>query len=124
MTQHTLSDLQVTFLAKALAEVSGRRLTGSPDDLRKQLAALIGASAEPPRKPPPASVSPDEVVLATDDRLAYSVAAFANAIGASEATVRRAIYDNYLIPSYLGSKPLIMREEGLRWLRSLPAERI
>lgn len=60
------------------------------------------------------------------DKLAYSLQNFAQAVDLSDEAIRQAIEDGELVPSYAGrkkSKPLIMREEGLRWLRSLPAER-
>ncbi|WIE69215.1 hypothetical protein [Curtobacterium sp. MCLR17_054] len=59
------------------------------------------------------------------DRLAYSIPNFANAVDLSVDTIRKAIDNGDLIPSYptkAGRKPIIMQEEGLRWLRSLPQE--
>lgn len=61
-----------------------------------------------------------EVVL---DKLAYSIPNFAQAVDLSIQQVRNHIAAGELVPSYSGAKPLIMREEGERWLRSLPAER-
>ena len=57
------------------------------------------------------------------DRLAYSIKNLATAIDLSDETLRKAIIAGELVPSYAGSKPLILREEAERWLRSLPAER-
>jgi hypothetical protein len=57
------------------------------------------------------------------DRLAYSIPNFATAVGLSDDTIRKAIDSGDLIPSLptrAGRKPIITREEGLRWLRSLP----
>ncbi|MFJ3319379.1 hypothetical protein [Curtobacterium sp. NPDC086286] len=57
------------------------------------------------------------------DRLAYSIPNFATAVDLSVDTIRKAIDSGDLIPSLptrAGRKPIITREEGLRWLRSLP----
>lgn len=62
----------------------------------------------------------DAVVL---DKLAYSIPNFASCVDLSIQQVRNHIAAGELVPSYSGAKPLIMREEGLRFLRSLPAER-
>ncbi|MCT9620735.1 hypothetical protein [Curtobacterium sp. C2H10] len=59
------------------------------------------------------------------DRLAYSIPNFATAVDLSVDTIRKAIDSGDLIPAYptkAGRKPIITREEGLRWLRSLPQE--
>lgn len=58
------------------------------------------------------------------EQLAYSIPNFAKAVDLSVTTVREAIRRSELIPSYPAKmKPLITREEGIRWLRSLPTER-
>lgn len=57
------------------------------------------------------------------DRLAYSIKNLAKAIDLSDETIRQAIKAGELTPAYVGTKPLIMREEAERWLRSLPTER-
>lgn len=57
------------------------------------------------------------------DKLAYSLDEFATAVSLSKEFIRLQIAADKLVPSYAGTKPLIMREEGERWLRSLPAER-
>jgi len=57
------------------------------------------------------------------DKLAYSLDEFADAVSLSKEFIRQQIAAGLLTPSYAGTKPLIMREEGERWLRSLPAER-
>lgn len=57
------------------------------------------------------------------DKLAYSIPNFAAAVDLSVEKVRQHIERGELVPSYVDSKPLIMREEGERWLRSRPAER-
>ncbi|WP_058629193.1 hypothetical protein [Microbacterium testaceum] len=56
------------------------------------------------------------------DRIAYSLDSFAEAVDLSKEAIRQEIKANRLTPSFFGGKPLIMREEGERWLRSLPAE--
>jgi hypothetical protein len=57
-------------------------------------------------------------------KLAYSIPNFAKAVDLSETTVKLAITRGELIPSYPAKmKPIITREEGLRWLRSLRNER-
>jgi hypothetical protein len=57
-------------------------------------------------------------------KLAYSIPNFAKAVDLSVTTIREAIDRSELIPSYPAKmKPIITREEGLRWLRSLRNER-
>lgn len=57
------------------------------------------------------------------DRLSYTVQEFATATGLGVTTIRDAIKAGHIIPSYAGSKPLITKREGERWLESLPAEK-
>lgn len=57
------------------------------------------------------------------DKLAYSMDEFASAVSLSKEFIRQQIVADKLTPSYAGAKPLITREEGERWLRSLPPER-
>lgn len=57
------------------------------------------------------------------DQLAYSLPSFAKAVDLSVDKIRQHIDRGELLPAYVDSKPLITREEGLRWLRSRPAER-
>jgi len=57
------------------------------------------------------------------NQLAYSLPNFAKAVDVSLQHIRNQIAEGYLVPSYTGAKPLITREEGERWLRSLPPER-
>lgn len=45
------------------------------------------------------------------------------AVDLSVEKVRQHITRGELVPSYVDSKPLIMREEGERWLRARPAEK-
>jgi hypothetical protein len=64
-----------------------------------------------------------DAVQLEDGRLAYSIAEFAAAVGLSSQTIRNLVRDNYLTvvyPTASRSKALITREEGLRWLASLP----
>lgn len=56
-------------------------------------------------------------------KLAYSITEFADSTSLSETTIREAINQGNLIPSYPNSKPIITAEEGRRWLDSLPAEK-
>lgn len=65
-------------------------------------------------------MSTDTIVL---EKLAYSIPNFAKAVDMSVEAIRQQIEEGYLIRSYVKSKPLILREEGERWLRSLPSER-
>lgn len=57
------------------------------------------------------------------DKLAYSIPNFAKAVDLSVEKVRQHLVSGELVASYVDSKPLIMREEGERWLRARPAER-
>jgi len=62
----------------------------------------------------------------TLDKLAYSIPNFANAVDLSVDTIRKAIDNGDLIPSYptkAGRKPIITKPEGERWLAALPSER-
>lgn len=62
----------------------------------------------------------------TLDKLAYSIPNFASAVDLSVDTIRKAIDNGDLIPSYptkAGRKPIIDRREGERWLENLPSER-
>jgi hypothetical protein len=58
----------------------------------------------------------------TLSKLAYSLDEFAEAVSLSKAQLRKHIDAGDLVPSYSGSKPLITRAEGERWLATLPAE--
>ena len=59
----------------------------------------------------------------TLDKLAYSLDEFAEAVSLSKEFIRQQIAAEQLVPSYAGAKPLIRKDEGLRWLATLPAER-
>lgn len=57
------------------------------------------------------------------DSLSYSYPHFAEAVDVSVEKVRQHIERGELVPTYIDSKPVIMREEGLRWLRARPTEK-
>lgn len=54
------------------------------------------------------------------ERLAYSIPSFAAACDLSVDTIRKHIADGNLVVGYSGTKPIIEREEGIRFLRALP----
>jgi len=59
-------------------------------------------------------------------QLAYSIPNFAKSMDVSVDTIRKAIDNGDLIPSYptkAGRKPVIDLDEGKRWLKALPSER-
>jgi hypothetical protein len=56
-------------------------------------------------------------------KLAYSLAEAELATGLGRTSIREAIRENKLIPSYVNSKPIILATELQRWLESLPTER-
>ncbi len=64
-----------------------------------------------------------EQMTVTFDRPAYTVKEWAQACGLGETTIRDHIEAHNLVPSYPNSKAIITLEEGLRWLRTLPAEK-
>ncbi|QYG12887.1 hypothetical protein [Microbacterium sp. PAMC22086] len=55
-------------------------------------------------------------------RLALPLPDAATAAGYSLETIRKAIRENELVPSYANSKPVVMVDELSRWPRSLPDE--
>lgn len=57
------------------------------------------------------------------DKLSYSVEGLAEATQLSKDSISKAIKNNALVASYYGVKPLILRDEAIRWLKSLPNER-
>lgn len=57
------------------------------------------------------------------ETLAYTLPQFAAATGVSLSSIKIAIKEGALIPSYLKTKPLIAKSEGKRWIEALPAER-
>jgi len=64
-----------------------------------------------------------DAVRLDDGRLAFSIAGFAAAVGLSTQTIRNLVRAHYLTvvyPTPSRSKALITRDEGLRWLASLP----
>lgn len=61
--------------------------------------------------------------LEQSDRLSYSIPNFAKAVDVSVEKVRQHIERGNLVKTYIDTKPVIRREEGLRWLRTLPNEK-
>lgn len=57
------------------------------------------------------------------DKLAYTLPNFAAAVDVSLTVIRDAINAGDLVPSYPSTRPVITREEGERWLKSLPTEK-
>jgi len=57
------------------------------------------------------------------DRVAYSIYEAAAACGVSDATIRRAIRDGYLVAHYPTTRAVILREELVAWIKSTPSER-
>lgn len=58
-----------------------------------------------------------------NDRGAFDLPSFAKWVSLSTQQVRNHIEAGDLVPSYSKSKPLITKEEAIRFLRSLPPER-
>ena len=58
------------------------------------------------------------------ERIAYTLSEFAEATGFGVTSIREAIAAGDLVPSYHKSKPVIEKDEGTRWVKSLPAERV
>jgi hypothetical protein len=59
------------------------------------------------------------------DKLAYSIPNFAEAVDLSVTTIRLAIAQGELkvgYPTKSARKPVIEKDEGVRWLRSLPSD--
>lgn len=44
------------------------------------------------------------------------------ATGYSHDTIRKAVQNHYLVASYANSKPVILVDELVRWLRTLPVD--
>ena len=59
----------------------------------------------------------------TLEKLAYSIPNFAEVVDLSVSTIYDEIRAGRLTPAYPNRKPLITRDEGLRWLAELPAEK-
>lgn len=57
------------------------------------------------------------------DRLAYTYDDAARAAGVSVKVIRRAVHDGHLAPVYPTSRPVILAEELMDWLRSCPTTR-
>lgn len=68
----------------------------------------------------------EEIVALLADRpfrLSLTLPDAAVATGYSLESIRKAIREHNLVPSYANSKPVVMVEELERWLRTLPSER-
>lgn len=57
------------------------------------------------------------------DKISYSVQNLAAATDLSVDSIQKAIKRSDLVPSYFGTKPVIMAEEARRWIASLPNEK-
>ena len=57
-----------------------------------------------------------------DPRIAYEYREAAAAVGISLEKLRQHIARGELVPSYIDSKPVILREELIRWVKDRPAE--
>lgn len=57
------------------------------------------------------------------ERIAYSLAEFAEATGLSVSAIRKEIEGGRLTPSYYGVKPLVKKAEGQRFIDALPPEK-
>lgn len=64
----------------------------------------------------------DDLASIDKAKLAYNLEEAAEATGYSTSTLRIAIRRNDLIARYANTKPVILAEELLDWLRSLPTE--
>lgn len=65
----------------------------------------------------------DDRCMEDKGQLAYSIDHFAAVCDLSDWTIREAIRRGELVPKFPGKKKaLILREEGERWLQSLPDE--
>lgn len=64
----------------------------------------------------------EEFIFVDKAKLAYSVDEAAAATGYSSGTIRTAIRRHDLIARYANSKPVILADELLDWLKSLPTE--
>ena len=57
------------------------------------------------------------------EKLAYSIAEAASAVGVSKDTIQRAIATGDLAVRYVGSKRVVLADELGAWLHALPSER-
>lgn len=55
-------------------------------------------------------------------KLSFSVPSLADAMDLSVDSINKAIRNKDLVARYFGTKPLIERDEAVKWLRSLPTE--
>ncbi len=63
------------------------------------------------------------VVTLPDGKLSYSLPEFAVATTIGVDMLRKYINEDKLVARYNGNRPIILREDGLEFLRSLPTEK-
>lgn len=61
--------------------------------------------------------------MSTVEPISYELVHAAAAVGLSDRTLRDAIADGSLTAHYQGRKPLILRDDLIDWIRSLPTEK-
>ena len=59
----------------------------------------------------------------TKSQIAYDLVTAGKAVSLSDRTLRDAIADGSLTAHYAGTKPLVLREDLVDWIRSLPTDR-
>lgn len=59
----------------------------------------------------------------TEQPIAFDLQSAAAAVGLSDRTLRDAIADGSLTAHYQGRKPLILRDDLIEYIRSLPTEK-
>lgn len=64
-----------------------------------------------------------QIIKLAKETLAYTVEEFAAATGYGRTTIDEAIARGDLRPKFANQKGIILKEEGERWLLSLPDER-
>lgn len=57
------------------------------------------------------------------ERLAYSIQSLADATDLSYETVRQAVLKNELVARFSGKKAVILRDDAMAWLQSLPDQK-
>ena len=56
--------------------------------------------------------------------IAYTIPEAADATGYGETVLRNAIKAQELEPHYVGNKPVLLADDLVAWVRSLPTERV
>jgi hypothetical protein len=64
----------------------------------------------------------ETLVTLKGGKLAYTLPEAAEIVSLSVTTLRTEIANHRLVPSYVGTKPILTLWELRRWLRALPAE--